>query len=599
MTGESSPAPADVVPVTSASARMIGHRDELRHPVRAAIALLAIYVALSFVMSPQGFLGTDTGGKVATLETMTTGPGLTLDPDLGYWAEGFDPGGRLHPVFYTSKLGDRWVNVTTLPVLLVAAPLYDLGGYRAALALPMFGAVAAALAAAAVARRLGGSSWLSFWAVGVASPMTIYAVDFWEHSIGAALMVWAVVLLWDLTDRWHEPLGRTSVARASSAGALLGFAATLRSETLVVTAAAGVVVVFSLVRRRVSPVALLGAGLAWVAAFTLVFALNAAIERALLGVTLRGSRAGALAVGAGDAPDERLRESMTTVFALVGNTQGIVLGAAFAVLLAYGVWRSRTEPRLGRMALAGAGSLLALRVVTGGVGFVPGLFAAWPFAAAGVVAGGFGRTGPSASSGADPQTPDPARADGAVGTERRGGFLVAVALLAMPVILASQFRGGAAPQWAGRYLLACGLLLTAVGLASVPRWRSSVGTGLLALSLFVTLFGAAWLSVRSHAIARTIDDIEDRPEDVIVSTVAHLAREGGATYGRRRWLTAVEPGEQRAAAEVVRAAGDDSFALVSDRLLPVARFAGWEEGDADVLVLFDGVVLFVRHFDRV
>ena len=41
-------------------------------------------------MDPMGGLGTDTGGKVATMEVMARRP-LGLDPDLGYWAAEADP----------------------------------------------------------------------------------------------------------------------------------------------------------------------------------------------------------------------------------------------------------------------------------------------------------------------------------------------------------------------------------------------------------------------------------------------------------------------------------------------------------------------------
>jgi len=76
-----------------------------------------------------------------------------------------------------------------------AYPLYLVGGDRAVLLLPMLGALVCALAARALARRLGGGDgWAAFWIIGLASPVAIYALDFWEHSIGLALMLWGVVL---------------------------------------------------------------------------------------------------------------------------------------------------------------------------------------------------------------------------------------------------------------------------------------------------------------------------------------------------------------------------------------------------------------------
>ena len=43
----------------------------LRRPLAAGLLSLALYVALSFANDPKGYLGTDTGGKVATLRMMS------------------------------------------------------------------------------------------------------------------------------------------------------------------------------------------------------------------------------------------------------------------------------------------------------------------------------------------------------------------------------------------------------------------------------------------------------------------------------------------------------------------------------------------------
>src|SRR5205807_2001537 len=153
-------------------------------------------------------------------------------------------------------VGHRWVDVTTVPMLYLGYPLYRLGGYRLALLLPMLGAVAAALAARALARRLGadeGVGWAAFFLVAVASPLAIYALDFWEHSIGVALMGWGVVLLLDALrlaapvsgapgrqngdPTRQKAVGVRSWGRAAAtAGLLFGAAATLRTEALVYAA---------------------------------------------------------------------------------------------------------------------------------------------------------------------------------------------------------------------------------------------------------------------------------------------------------------------------------------------------------------------------
>src|SRR4051812_8136684 len=106
-----------------------------QRPVLAGAILLLSYVALSFLNDPRGYLGTDTGIKVATLDRMVEQG--TLRPDIGYWAAPWDPDARAHPFRDTRRIGDQYVDATTLPVLVAAYPLWALGGYRAALLLPM------------------------------------------------------------------------------------------------------------------------------------------------------------------------------------------------------------------------------------------------------------------------------------------------------------------------------------------------------------------------------------------------------------------------------------------------------------------------------
>jgi hypothetical protein len=97
----------------------------LQRPAVAGAVLLALYLLASTAMSTEGFLGTDTGGKVATVKVMSER--ADFDPDVGYWAEDWDPDGRVHGLYYTSKVGDRYINVTSLPMVLAARPLYATG----------------------------------------------------------------------------------------------------------------------------------------------------------------------------------------------------------------------------------------------------------------------------------------------------------------------------------------------------------------------------------------------------------------------------------------------------------------------------------------
>ena len=548
----------------------------MRRSLVAGGLLLALYFALSLLNDPRGYLGTDTGGKVATLEVMSAGDGFRFDPDVGYWAEQWDADGRVHSLYYTAHFGDAWVQLSTLPMSYAALPLYNAWGYRAALLLPMLGGVGAAAAAGALVHRLGGRRWLAFWAVGLASPITIYALDFWEHSLGVAFIGWAVVLLLDVVlrdavDSWGSPARQ--LARAAGAGALFGLAATMRTEALVYAAASCAVFGVILMTRRSLRRRLLTTGVVFVAPFAAVLLANEALERATWDRSLRGPRARGTAALAGDAPWERAKEALYTVVASEASVRGVVVGAVIAVLVVFAWWRARDEPSVGLVAIGGAGLLLAIRFAWG-LGFVPGLLVAWTMAGAAAIV----VTKP---------------------TRQRALFVIAV--IAVPVVLLTQFRGGAAPQWGGRYLLPSGFLLTVVALTALHELHVRVRILLLGLAAAVTVFGLSWLSMRSHDVGRTVQAINRRPEPVVVSTVAHLSREGGAFYGDKRWLTAPAEELVEEAARVVERAGETRFVLVEledDEVLH-RSISGWRKTDSDRLRFIRGVRLRLTSWQRV
>ena len=539
----------------------------MRRPLVAAALLLAIYGALSLLSDPRGYLGTDTGGKVATLKVMDERG--RLDPDIGYWAERWDPDGRFHPLYYTSHLGDRWVNVTTLPALYAAYPLYRLGGYRLALLVPMLGSVAAALAARSLVRRLrpDGDGWLAFWLVGLASPLTVYALDFWEHSLGVALIAWAAVLLVGVA--FDQP----SFARAALCGALLGLAATMRTEALVYVAVLVAATGIALLVRRTGIARSAAVGVAILVPVAVVWFANDVLERATVGEPIRATRAGG-ALTEEETGVSRAEEAVLTATALQPSLEpaSYVLGGALLGLLVYAAVRSRPGaegPAL--IAMAGATALYLVRF-SEGLGFVPGLVAATPVVAVAV----------------------------ARGARREAALLVsAVALVALPLVWALQYQGGASPQWAGRYILPSGFLLLVVGAASLGRLGARVRYGFVVLSVAVTAFGLAWLVQRSHEVASASASLARRPEPVIVSRIHHLAREGGAFYGEKRWLTAISDSDVAAAVAVAEQAG---FARVAVVDLAAARrphdIPGWRRAGTDRLMFLAGVDVEVTSFAR-
>lgn len=548
----------------------------LRRPLVAAPLLLVAYLALSLLCSPEGFLGTDTGGKVATLRMMEARG--DLDPDVGYWAAEWDPGARVHGLYYTSRVGDRYLNVTTLPMVLAAGPLYDALGYRGALLLPMLGGVATALAARALARRLAATDgWAAFWIVGLATPVAVYALDFWEHAPGLALMAWAVVVVVDAVrgpTRWWQGI---------AVGALFGLAAAMRTEAFVYVLTTVALACLSLVLadRRWRDALMVGATA--VGGFAIAFAGNLALEVAVLGEGLRSGRASGAAGSGLSAFDTRLREGLTTTLSPFPTlaAEGWIVGACLLGALVYVVARSSSAPgapapadRLPPPVVVAAAVVVLVygwRVVDG-LGFVPGLVAATPFAAAGLALG-WGRS------------------------DQR--LVLLMGLVPMPLVFAFQFTGGAAPQWAGRYLLLSGLLVAVVGIAAADRMARPVRIGFVALSVLVTAFGVAWLAVRSHDVADAATRLQARPEAVLVSPNGFVPREFGASYPERDWLAAGDADDLRLAFEVAARSGASEVALVDvDTDAPARVFPGWSEVGSELEPFITGSRVRVTTYAR-
>jgi hypothetical protein len=178
--------------------------------------------------------------------------------------------------------------------------------------------------------------------------------------------------------------------------------------------------------------------------------------------------------------------------------------------------------------------------------------------------------------------------------------VAAVALAAIPFVVFFQFRGGAAPQWGGRYLLPSGLLLAVLGWAglSSAAVQRNVLRGVGALAAGVTAFGLVWMSVRTHDIDRAMATLHRRPEPVLVFSPYFLAREGGARYGEKRWLTLSPQGDAPFASSVLQEAGVTTFASVDIAGDRRRTYPGFASGSTTLVRLFDGVDVRVTHWQK-
>jgi len=205
------------------------------------------------------------------------------------------------------------------------------------------------------------------------------------------------------------------------------------------------------------------------------------------------------------------------------------------------------------------------------MGFVPGLFATTPLAGIGLVRGW--RPGLSR-------------------------FLSTIAVVTLPLIWATQYLGGAGPQWGGRYILLSGLLLTVVSVVNLnSRSAQRVGRFVAAGGLAVTVAGLVWSAVYTHQFANTSRYLASRPEPVLVFGDPHISRDAGSISIQNRWLAAVGSTARSEAAEVVEAAGYDEFGYVEVVNGPsTVDFPGWTRTASEEVGLVGGFILRITSW---
>jgi hypothetical protein len=538
--------------------------------VRASAVVFVALMLLSVVIGGRAHLGGDTGGKVAVLRAVDSGEHPSFD--VGYWAIGADPELRFHPLYYTALVDDRPQQITTLPMVWVARPLYALGGERAVLAIPMLGAVLAALGAAALARRFGdptGSA--AFWLAALASPVTIYALDVWEHTLGLAGIVWGLVLVIDVTR------GRAPWRAALVAGLAFGAAATMRTEALVYGAAFAATGIASLALTR--PVAvgrLLRAGCHGgliASGVVLTWWANTVFEQIVLGASLRSARTADVAGRAGSGLAARLDDAWVTFASLnyadaaTDRVLGlaVVIGGAAAVSAV--VTRNRRIAAVG--AALGVGAL-GWRLAAG-LAFLPGLVPVWPLVPAGVVLGL---------------------------TDPRARRWVGAAVVGTLLVWLTAYSGMPGAQWGGRYLFALGIVALAaatVGAARLPRVLARLG---VAVSIVVTGFGLAYVQQRSGAVREADAAIATatRDADVTISRLPFLWRELGSTYDpSAQHLTVVADDDLRDAAALVADVDARTVSVLQEIDAPAARLVGYRVTDTRRVPWIGRELLAVRY----
>ena len=162
-------------------------------------------------------------------------------------------------------------------------------------------------------------------------------------------------------------------------------------------------------------------------------------------------------------------------------------------------------------------ALFLVRAVDG-LGFVPGLLATAPFAVAGLVLAWDRRV---ASPGRD---------------------AVLMVVLALPVVWAFQYSGGAVPQWGGRYVLTTTLVASAIGIGAsglLDRWMQFAARRPERRRLLCS----GWPGCRTAPMRSVGPPRRSSAVDVpVVSAQDFWLRELGAEYDAdTRWLSVDRP----------------------------------------------------------
>jgi hypothetical protein len=184
---------------------------------------------------PGVFYSGDAGLKSLLVEQFARGD---LHPDLRLegapwveelWTEGAYP---FQPPFVYAE-GERRFAAFPLPFLYLTAPATAALGWRGLYLWPALGVVAVWLALIRLCNRLGlGPTWTAVALLAVvASPLTIYAAMFWEHTPGVALAFGGLGLL-------AAPAPRSERWNGLVAGLLVGAAVWFRSELVWLAAVA-------------------------------------------------------------------------------------------------------------------------------------------------------------------------------------------------------------------------------------------------------------------------------------------------------------------------------------------------------------------------
>jgi hypothetical protein len=309
-----------------------------------SIALVALVWLVTLAgLDLGGMWITDSENKLLQTRAIVASGGR--DFALPWPGRAIDPDPELYPIPppFARLSGGRFWSQYPPAFALLSAPLLGWLSFPGLHVWPLAGGLLGLAAVARLARAGGAGPRGQAAAVlcaGLLTPLWFYSVVFWEHSLAAGLLLWALDLA---LERGESAAGR----RALAAGALAAAAAALRDEMALLAAPLALLLLLDARPRRLRAAGLCAA--AFAAGLALVAAFQWAAVGSPLGHHVQGNLAG---------PLEHLRSRPAVFYRLfVAAAPGPLLSAALGAPLALlpAAW-----PRLRAERLPAALSLTSL-----------------------------------------------------------------------------------------------------------------------------------------------------------------------------------------------------------------------------------------------
>jgi hypothetical protein len=530
---------------------------------------LAVVLAIVFPLVVEDTVwSADVGALLYQGSRLAEGRGWLVDHPF----PAADPDGIWFPLHLSwltdpNTVGEGYVVLAKHPVLTwLVAGLVKLGGLRAVVAVSTLGTLAAAVATARLVRRVDADlAPAALWFTGLASPLLFDGYVGYAHTIAAAAVAWATVLVLSALDGIDGGAGpAASVPGLAAALGLVALACLVRTEAAFAVGALAIAVIidgpFSALAAGTGPGrrsrlivsrGAVGAAVALIGAGTVLADRRAAVD--FLAIANPAWRSESL-----DFWSARWAGLQQTWLSPGRGPENVLIALSAGAVLALG-WLARRRVESWVVTVFGVLAVVAVAVrwLVGSPPLVTGLVMAFPSLFAALLT---------------------LRADSVIRDRTVRITLIAVTVFAGGV-LATQYSFGGVSEWGGRYFavglplaIAAALPAAATTLARLsPSPRRTIVVSVAAAALLLNALGLVGLRSVRHATGKLNDrvaaatvhaDPGDGGRPVVVTTVPLAGRVAWQQVDHGRWLL-VDDEELTEAGDRLAALGIRSFVLVS------------------------------------